>query len=1033
MSEQQRFAAGAVAMLRMPAAPVARAADVPTELVDAGDEAGGAFLEKVLRDPSLREALEISSESLAGTFNRIEESMPVGAAKRRRLVMATARYLLRMTGRPTPFGLLAGVAMATFGDKTKVRVGSAHAKGVRPDAGWLAMLLADWERQPDVRRQLRVVANDLCIVRGDRLVLPYVRRGGQESELVKIAKEVSVRYTEPVRLVMEWAARPVSYTELLDRLATAFPRAPADAIEAMTGQLVEYEMLLTDLRPPLSGDPLAYVLDRVAAVEGLAEMAELREISAALTRYAERPPGEGRLAWRAAVGAMRALRPTNKSPIHVDLRFDIDVTLPRSVADEAAAAATTLLRISAPATDPTHLQRYHEKFLDRYGTHQLVPFNETVDSERGLGYPAGYQVPVTDHRAEPDAERRRPRDMLLAELAARALLSGSGEVVLNDELVGQLAGDEGNLRPPPESAELCVQVLAESAADLDEGRFRLMVAPMTGSSAAGSIFGRFAYLFPEGSYPMAPLPTGAGGDGPVRTQLIFQPIDPRVANVVQVPMVCDHTLVVGAFAERSDPHVLSTNDLLMGADDHRLFLVSAPHGREIMTVSPHMLKLARQSANAVRLISEISDSGRHRLYGWSWGAAELLPCLPRVRYRRTVFAPARWRVDARLRDRGLGDDEWSAALDAWRAEWRVPDRVQVTIADYRVELDLAVPLHRQLLRHELARHPDTVVCEPPGTAAETQWLDGHANEIVIPLTITGGTDRAVARPTHSDRALRPRHLPGGEWLYAKLYSARDRQNEILGRHLPDLLANLPASVDRWFFIRYADPDPHLRLRFHGDPVDLHKHLLSRMRDWAGTLTSAGSVARFVLDAYEPEVARYGGAEAIEAAERAFAADSAAVLAQLNLCERGLLIDAELLTTANYVDILRGLGDSDWQNWLLSRMPRGDHHAAFQSIRREAIRLIDTDGDWPALATEAGGPELLEIWKSRRPAVAAYGQVVRRLTADKRLSSSRLAVVRGLLHVHHNRFIGIQPTTESRTLAIARGVVEAGLSRKRFLA
>ncbi len=27
-------------------------------------------------------------------------------------------------------------------------------------------------------------------------------------------------------------------------------------------------------------------------------------------------------------------------------------------------------------------------------------------------------------------------------------------------------------------------------------------------------------------------------------------------------------------------------------------------------------------------------------------------------------------------------------------------------------------------------------------------------------------------------------------------------------------------ADSWFFIRYADPDPHLRIRFHGDPERL---------------------------------------------------------------------------------------------------------------------------------------------------------------------------------------------------------------------
>ncbi|NUS04972.1 MAG: lantibiotic dehydratase [Nonomuraea sp.] len=869
------------------------------------------------------------------------------------------------------------------------------------------------------------VANDLCVVRGDRLVLPYVRRGGADSG--KAVKELSVRHTEPVRLAMEWAARPIPYAELVDRLKAAFPRASEQVIESMTGQLVERDVLLTDLRPPLSAsDPLAYVLERVAAVDGLEEAARLREIGAALARYAACPPGEGRTAWGAAVAAMRALRPADKAPIHVDLRFDADVTLPEAVAEEAAAAATALLSMSRSGESPPHLAEYHTAFLERYGTDQLIPFLELVDPERGLGFPSGYLVPASERPAKPAPERENPHDALLAELAQEALRAGAAEVVLDDELVARLAAGERESRlSPPESAELCVQVMAESAEALDEGEFRLVLAPAVGSSMAGSFYGRFAYLFPEGGYPMVP----DSGGGPLKAQLIYQPVLPRVANVAQVPVVCDHTIAVGTFAERSDPHVLGAGDLLVGADGHRLFLVSGPHGREITAVSPHMLDPTRLSANAARLIQDISDSGRHHPHGWSWGAAEVLPWLPRVRYGRTVLAPARWRPDAAMGERDLGDHEWNAALDAWRERWQVPDRVQVVAGDHRVELDLTVPLHRRLLRHELTRRPTAWVCEPPGTAAETGWLGGHANELVVPLTLVTAAARPDRRLPHG-RAPRPRHLPGGEWLYAKLYGTRAGQDGLLGRHLPALIEELPPSVDRWFFIRYQDPDPHLRLRFHGDPHEVNALLLPALRDWADTLCREGLASRLTLDTYEPEIARYGGAETIEAAERVFTADSVAVLAQLQLRERGLGIDAEQLVAANYVDLLHAMGDPDWQQWLLSELPKGDDHAAFREVRRNAIRLIDPDGEWQALAATPGGAELLAIWQARRPALAAYGEAVRTAT---RLTGTRFTLVSALLHMHHNRLAGIQANAERRTVAIMRGVVEAALSRKRFTA
>jgi thiopeptide-type bacteriocin biosynthesis protein len=86
------------------------------------------------------------------------------------------------------------------------------------------------------------------------------------------------------------------------------------------------------------------------------------------------------------------------------------------------------------------------------------------------------------------------------------------------------------------------------------------------------------------------------------------------------------------------------------------------------------------------------------------------------------------------------------------------------------------------------------------------------------------------------------------------------------------------AVDRWFFVRYGDPDWHLRLRFHGQPARLRGELLPTLQAAAAPLIDDGRLWRVQLDTYEREVERYGGALGIELAERLFHADSEAVLA-----------------------------------------------------------------------------------------------------------------------------------------------------------
>jgi thiopeptide-type bacteriocin biosynthesis protein len=166
------------------------------------------------------------------------------------------------------------------------------------------------------------------------------------------------------------------------------------------------------------------------------------------------------------------------------------------------------------------------------------------------------------------------------------------------------------------------------------------------------------------------------------------------------------------------------------------------------------------------------------------------------------------------------------------------------------------------------------------------------HELVVPFVRRGAatTSRGAkdALPNGSPRqslgAGRPRRRfpPGSEWLYAKLYTGPATVDRLLRDVIRPIieLASLTGAVDRWFFVRYADPDWHLRVRFHGEPVRLRDEVLPGLQSAAAAALDDGKAWRLQLDSYEREVERYGGARGIELAERIFHADSEAVLAMV---------------------------------------------------------------------------------------------------------------------------------------------------------
>jgi hypothetical protein len=107
-----------------------------------------------------------------------------------------------------------------------------------------------------------------------------------------------------------------------------------------------------------------------------------------------------------------------------------------------------------------------------------------------------------------------------------------------------------------------------------------------------------------------------------------------------------------------------------------------------------------------------------------------------------------------------------------------------------------------------------------------------------------------------------------EWYYVKLYGGGAALDEILTTSLPAVIraAVESGSVARWFFIRYADPHDHLRVRFNGPPTRISHELLPQVFENLNPLLASGKLWKIDLDTYEREIERYGGVEGVRTAE-----------------------------------------------------------------------------------------------------------------------------------------------------------------------
>ncbi|WP_326695463.1 lantibiotic dehydratase [Streptomyces sp. NBC_01766] len=1028
---------------------------------DESDRLAG-YLAVAARDAPLLEAITLASPSLRQRLDSLRTGPRPGLGVLRKAVRAVVGYQLRMASRSTPYGTFAAVALArigTPGKRARANVGEDHRRGVRPDAQWLLTLVSLWEQRPEVADRLSVVTNSLAASRGDRLVLSYVAslqtdrlaRGGERGRSGTFF-ELALPRTDVAESALREARRPILLGTLREELARAFPR---DAVDAALTALVRREFLLTDARPDAhEEDPIAAVLDRLDGVPDVPELSALREIHQLLADYGAAPPGAALHTLDHARRAMAELLPGEPTAVHVDLAADADLLLPAEVAREAEQAAEVLWRLSPPGP-PQELRRFHEAFTDLYGTGVAVPVLELLDPDTGLGPPQGYRHPPVLRQNLPsllcpDAPERVP---LLADIVFDAVRSGRQEVELDTESLRRLdrTPEGGQAVGPPRSTDFPARLLARGTAELDAGHFRLWLTTGPGSDLAGAASARFAHaLGPARSDLLREVARRSAAQyAPELTaQLDCRPVPFRSGNITRLPHWTPHRLPVGLYADPADPLTLVPSDLAVVADDRRLRLVSLSRDREVVPLSFHMLEFERHAPNLARLLSEIPMTGARPWQSWDWGSLSAAPFLPRVRYGRTVLTAARWRLDTRLSPPATAEPAlWTQHFTAWAERSGLPRRVLLGTGDQRVETDLTCAAHVELIRKEAARGLPVTLEEAPFLPGPTGpdpgdgWLTGpagaHANEVVFPLFTHRPAGAAAPRRLRPQLVESP-HLVGGPWLYAKLYIAYERHDEVIGVHLPELLAHIGDHVDRWFFLRYGDPDPHLRVRFHGSPQRLTREVLPALHTWAERLRADGLLGRVVLDSYRPETARYGGPRALKAAERAFQADSELVVAQLSALREGSLSgDPVVLCAVNQLDALRATaGPEPWAPWLLARYPRTPQTASVRNRQKLLDRLLDGSPSLlspgspaPALARLCGPGPLASAAANRAEAFARYGQVISDLGRGITAEEGQHTPLPSLLHMHYNRAVCIPPAGEDTVLVLVRNTVQGHLDRQ----
>jgi thiopeptide-type bacteriocin biosynthesis protein len=879
-------------------------------------------LQHVFARPEVREALFVASPDLEERLDLWlrEPDSDDGQKIERALV----RYFSRMAGRATPFGLFAGCSVGIVGTETRVVLAGRgrYGRHTRLDMDYLVLLTDALARELVLRPALTFGVNSSLYPARGRFRYCEVRRNGKGWTHHQVAVEESDYLAATLARARDGACPEALAAVLLDADADASREEAEDYI----GELIANQVLVSELRPAVTGaEPtrgLAEQLRERGATEASGRLEQAcRELEALDAGGLGAEPAR----YRRIAGLLEGL----PGEVHLSRLFQVDMvksvktaSLGPAVLDEIIRGVALLHRLARrPQEEP--LNRFREAFVRRYEGRE-VPLVEALDEGTGVGFDNstagssdasalldGLTFPKTAETTVPWGRREA---LLLRKLSC-ALAAGAGVLALEPHELDELA--EPNPSPLPDAFAVMATLSAASDTDLARGDWQVLLAGASGPSGA-RLLGRFCHADPQLRHSVEQHVRAEEALQPdaVFAEIIHLP-EGRLGNILARPILRDYEVPYLGRAGVSADRQIPVTDLLVSVVGGRIILRSARLGRRVVPrlTSAHNYHL---SQGIYRFLCALQSEGTAGDLCWDWGPLREAPFLPRVVCGRLVLSRAAWRVSPD-EVKPLGRAEGAARfrqVQQWRAARRLPRWVTVADGDNELPIDLsnvlAVDTLVELLKGreqttlvELFPGPDQLcVCGPEGR---------FVHDLVVPFV--------RARP--SPLALLPRRgrgeivvrtfPPGSEWLYCKLYTGPATVDHVLRDIVRPVVdaARHRGAADRWFFIRYLDPDWHLRLRFHGHPERLHREVWPALRAAAAPLLDDGRLWRLQLDTYEREVERYGGPEGIELAERLFHADSEAALtlagtfaedSRGDLRWRLALLGADMLLTALGFDL-----------------------------------------------------------------------------------------------------------------------------------
>ena len=958
------------------------------------------------------EAIAFASPTL---IHRIARGMSNLSKKdKHRIILSLYKYYVRAATRATPFGLFAKVAWCQIGHSKTDRDDARRVfKYIRPSSRTIYQWISTLERDPWLKQHLKLYVNPSIVIYGNRIKIVYRDAYGADN----MTESCWIRRTPVVQFILENFKSQALFEEIVRALLEAFPEGDKINAERLVYKLLDEGLLLSSLRK-LATDPekakniYSFVdshADRSESAKRIKKALDIMKV------YEAKPLGNGHAELSEMLKVVGYDPGDRQNLVYAVLgespgSVKVQEKDLESLSRKLVSAANALTRLFPRGNQYQHLDIYRDEFRERYGMRE-VPILELLDEEIGLGPPPTYQQPPATYLRYRGAQNEtRENKVEIYNALGRVVYNAIQENKREISIAPEYYRNELPAGSLPITADAVFSLWVFPNQDTE----RIVLSHIGYVSGAGRVLARFASLDENLLQHIENIIQYEKTHHP---KYLFVKIDylHRIgyysdlnSQPMQLPTVC--------LSGHGRNHGMEINisSVRVGLDGDRFYLIAPFNGKDRLILARNNTVFNPVLApNPIRFMYEVSSYDTPIVPSWRWGPLEHLPFLPRVLCEDVVLALARWRIPNNV----ISNIE---EFMSWKQAQGVPRYVFAGEYDNRLLLDLDNPLSYEVIKNEkpdvLEEAPELAPSKYKKQASGFIGSDHPLSEYVVSLRLSEGPGRKLpgrasrytSNSTDIGQILHRVIFPGRFPLYFKIYAPEVFHTDI-ALYFSNVCGKMGESV-KWFFVRYFDPEPHLRIRIHAEGQ--FSDLINYVAQELDAIAAEFPVQKWSVETYEPEVERYGGRMGIKLAEQIFSKDTDIILAILNMKLPFSLIEMSYYS----IDRLLAAMHDDVQT--RSEIYRAYAHAALRKLeyRKYKSEYWKKRDEYLMSYIEIHKKILTnEYLLQRYRDITEISKQYRELEKNDQLLYPYSYIALSILHMHANR-LGMQAADERRVMS-----------------